>query len=411
MKRLSAAIAVFGLVLVLSACGSAGAATRPSLSSRSTAASTDSPSAEPSVSVWPSATVVPTTTSSPAPASSGSTNDPGYMPALASIQMVTARLGWAAGSHNIYATSDGSHWASQYQSTNDYAGVDFISTTTGWVVGLHELLGTVDGGHTWHQLGEAAAPIRSVHFINASQGWGISGGLDVQAFHGRLVPDSAGTLVTTNDGGHSWSNMNSPVDAQTVCFSDAGHGWLGTTAGTVYASSDGGRSWTRSVQMPGEQPGLPGRTLIECAAPSALWAMYAPGGAAAGSSPYVVYATANGVDWRAVMSGLIQTTPPTPQGSGSYPGSFSVIDPSDAVFVGDTAAADRAEVVVASNGGATLRRSTGVEATETFDAAFLTTSTGWVLTRSGSGNYMIEATFDGGAHWSPQLSVTEQSPG
>jgi photosystem II stability/assembly factor-like uncharacterized protein len=408
VKRLNAGVAVIGLIL--SACGGTAAAP-PSISARSTStpSTSDSPSADPSASVSPSATVVPTPT--PTPSSSGSTSDPGYMPALASIQMVTTRLGWAAGSHNIYATSDGSHWTAQYQSTNDYAGVDFISTTTGWVVGLHELLGTVDGGRSWHQLGEADKAIRSVHFIDAVHGWGISGGLDVQAFHGRLVPASAGTLVTSNDGGHSWSNMNSPIDAQTVCFSDAGHGWLGTAAGTVYASHDGGQSWTRAVQMPGEEPDLPGRTLIECAAPSALWAMYAPGGAAAGSSPYVVYATVNGVDWRAVMSGLVQTTPPTPQGSGSYPGSFSVIDPSDAVFVGDTAAADRADVVLASNGGATLRRSTGVEATETFDAAFLTTSSGWVLTRSGSGNYMIEATSDGGTHWSAQLSVTEQSPG
>ncbi len=333
------------------------------------------------------------------------------MPALASIQMVTPRIGWAAGSRNIYATSDGTHWTTQYRSTNDYAGVDFISTTVGWVVGLHELLGTVDGGRTWHQMGEADKPIRSVHFISPSRGWGISGGLDVQPFHGRLVPTTGGTLVTSNDGGHSWSNMTGPPDAQTVCFSDASHGWVGTIDGSIYSSHDAGQSWSRSVLMPGQEPGLAGRALIECATPSALWAMYAPGGAAAGSSPYVVYATQNGADWRPVMSGLVHTTPPTPQGSGSYPGSFSVVGPNDAVFIGDTAAADRAEVVVATSGGTSLSRSTGVEALETFDAAFLTTSIGWALVRNASSNYVIEATTDGGAHWSAQLSVTEQSPG
>ncbi|MDQ6884704.1 MAG: hypothetical protein M3077_10805, partial [Candidatus Dormibacteraeota bacterium] len=72
---------------------------------------------------------------------------------------------------------------------------------------------------------------------------------------------------------------------------------------------------------------------------------------------------------------------------------------------------NRAELVVATNGGRSLRRSAGVEAYETFDAAFLTTSMGWVLVRNATGNYVVEATADGGAHWSAQLSVTEQSPG
>ena len=403
MRSLTAAATL--AALVLSACGSTPGATgvTPALSSTPSAGA--SASAEPSTSATPPETPAPGST----PATTG---DPAYMPALASIQMVTPRIGWAVGSHNIYATSDGTHWASQFQSTNDYAGVDFISTTVGWVVGLHELLGTVDGGRSWRQLGEADRPIRSVHFINATQGWGISGGLEVQAYHGRLVPATGGTLVTSNDGGHSWrSNMAGPPDLQTLCFSDANHGWLGSSGGAIYASHDGGQSWTPSVVMPGAQPGLQGRTLIECAAPSALWAIFAPGGAAAGSSPYAVYTTVNGIDWRPVMSGLIQTAPPTPQGSGSYPGSFSVIDASDAAFIGDTAAADRAEVVIASNGGATLHRSAGVEAYETFDAAFLSASTGWVLTRSASGNYLIEATVNGGTSWLAQLSVTEQSAG
>ncbi|GAC1480267.1 MAG: hypothetical protein PVSMB9_04770 [Candidatus Dormibacteria bacterium] len=401
MKRLGGTAVV--AAILLSACGSAPTATKP------TAAATETPSASVSASDQPSASAGPLET--PSATATPTTGDPGYMPTLASIQMVTPRIGWAVGSHNIYATIDGTHWAIQFQSTNDYAGVDFISTTVGWVVGLHELLGTVDGGRSWHQLGEADRPIRSVHFINATQGWGISGGTDVQPYHGRLVPATAGTLVTSNDGGHTWSNLTSPPDLQTLCFSDTSHGWLGSSGGAIYSSHDGGHSWTQAVVMPGAQPGLQGRTLIECAAPSALWAMYAPGGAAAGSSPYAVYATVNGVDWRPVMSGLIQTTPATPQGSGSYPGSFSVIDPDDAAFIGDTAAADRAEVVIASNGGASLRRTAGVEAYETFDAAFLSVSTGWVLTRSASGNYLIEATVNGGTSWSAQLSVTEQSPG
>ena len=101
-----------------------------------------------------------------------------------------------------------------------------------------------------------------------------------------------------------------------------------------------------------------------------------------------------------------------PPGPGSYPGSFSVVDPTDAVFVGDSAAAGTAACMVLSNGGSTVRRTGRIDdVQETFDAAFTSTSTGWVLVRQGSGDFVIEATTDGGYHWSPQLSVTVQSPG
>ena len=374
----------------------------------------------------PSPTVTPTPTSlvtspspPPSPSAEGSpgpsSGDPGFIPALAAIQMLTPRLGWAVGSHHIFTTNDGSHWTTQYTSTNEYAGVDFISATTGWVVGLHELLGTTDGGRTWHELGEPGQPVRSVHFVSASHGWGIAGGADVEPFHGRLVPGSAGTLVVSMDGGHSWSNLGSPADPQTVCFSDSANGWLATAAGTIYRSHDEGQSWTQSLQMPGREPGLPSRASIECAAPSALWVEWAAGGAAAGSSPYIDYATVDGVTWKPA---LVETMtagsfmPNVPPGPGSYPGSFSVVDPTDAVFVGDSAAAGTAACIVLSNGGSTVLRTGRIDdVQETFDAAFTSTSTGWVLVRQGSGDFVIEATTDGGYHWSPQLSVTVQSPG
>ena len=49
------------------------------------------------------------------------------VPSLAAIQMVGPRLGWAAGSHAIYVTTDGAHWTKQYASTQDYVGVDLIA--------------------------------------------------------------------------------------------------------------------------------------------------------------------------------------------------------------------------------------------------------------------------------------------
>ena len=364
---------------------------------------TPSPTSEPTATPTPGPTASPT--SSPTP--SGAV--PSYVPGLAAIQMVGPHLGWAVGSQGIYATTDGSHWNKQASSGDSFIGVDFISTTTGWAVGSHSLLGTTDGGRSWQQLGEAQQWIRSVHFISGMSGWGIAGGSEPFAFRGVATPGTGGMLVVTSDGGQTWTSLSSPADPQTVCFSDRNHGWLATAQGAVYRSADGGGNWTRVLQMPGYLSGLPSSSRVECAAPSAAWVEFAPGGAAAGSSPYIVYATLNGQSWRAVMEDQMtmnQAAPGVPQGPGSYPGSFSVVDPGDAVFIGDSEAANRANTVIASNGGATLKATGSIPGPGlTYGAAFVSTSSGWLLIETTTNQIAIMATSDGGYHWSTQLSV------
>src|SRR5205823_10216985 len=123
----------------------------------------------PAASASPTKTPPPSAAASPTP--TPSSLDPLFVPALSAIQMVGPQLGWAVGSHAIFATSDGAHWTKQLASTEEFVGVDFISTTTGWAVGARSLLGTSDGGRSWHQLGEPDRPIRSVNFVSPSQGW------------------------------------------------------------------------------------------------------------------------------------------------------------------------------------------------------------------------------------------------
>jgi photosystem II stability/assembly factor-like uncharacterized protein len=368
---------------------------------------TPTPTVSPEATPSPSPSVTPT----PSPSVAPSGVVPQGIPALASMQMVGPHLGWAVGSHAIYTTGDGAHWTKQYSSTEDFVGVDFISTTTGWVVGGQSLLGTSDGGRSWHQLGEATQWIRSVHFVSGTQGWGIAGGNGPLVMHGVLIPGGGGTVVVSSDGGRSWRATNSPRDPQSVCFSDASHGWLSTQSATVYRSQNGGQTWTQVLQMAGSEPGLFGWGRVECAAPSALWVQWAPGGAAAGHEPYVIYATTNGQSWRTVMAepGTIgNSLPGVPAGPGSYPGSFSVVDPFDAVFVGDTPPANAATAMIATNGGATLKATGSIAGTgQTNDAAFVSTSTGWVVSVDGNGHDVILATSDGGYHWSPQLTVAQ----
>jgi len=342
--------------------------------------------------------------------------DPGFVPALAAIQMVGPRLGWAVGAHAIFATTDGAHWTKQYGSTEEFVGVDFISATTGWAVATRSLLGTTDAGRSWHQLGEPPAPIRSVHFISATSGWGIAGGNDPQQIHGWLVPHDSATLVITNDGGATWRSLGGPSNPQTVCFSEAGQGWVGAADGVyLLRMTDQGSNWSLALPRPDQQQGVLQVTLIECAAPHALWVLFLGGQSAMSHSPYVAYATVDGTSWKAVMKEAMseqQILPGVPAGPDTYPPSFSVVDPMNAVFIGDGPATNVAQCVIAGNGGATLRRTGRIDnAPETFAAAFTSVTAGWVLTRNAGGDYVIAATADGGYHWSQQLAIPPTSAG
>src|SRR5438105_10521912 len=405
MPRRLALLWAATLTVLLAGCGSTGAISP---------ASSPNPSTSPGAGDPPAATASPSAAASPTP--TPSSLDPVFTPALAAIQMVGPRVGWAVGSHAIFATTDGAHWTKQFASTEEFVGVDFISVTTGWAVGARSLLGTGDGGRTWHQLGEPDRPIRSVNFVSPSQGWGIAGGADPQTIHGWLVPKEGATLVTTRDGGMTWTSLGGPPNPQTVCFSDSMQGWVGTQRDGVYRYQNiaQGQSWSLALQRPDQaSAGVAATTLIQCAGPHALWVLFLGGGAAMSHSPYIAYATANGSSWRAVLNEpMTMHQAGVPPGPDSYPPSFSAVDPGDAVFVGDGPATNVAQCVIASAGGTTLRRTGAIQnAAETFAAAFVSVTSGWVLTRNGGGDYVIDATTDGGYHWSEQLAIPPTSAG
>ena len=392
MKRHLAAALL--LLVALASCtpDNRPAAAKPTVSA--------SPRVSATASVSPAPTASPTDSPSPRPLE---------IPALASIQMVTARLGWAAGAGGVYATRDGIHWVQQFHSPEPVTGVDFIDASTGWVVGLQRLYRTVDGGMHWSALPPMSKPLRTVHFASPQLGWGIAGGDTLVPTHGWLIADSGGTLMKTADGGASWNALPAPVDAQTVCFTGPSNGWLGARGG-VYRSTDGGQSWHASLVRPDYSAAAYGQTtLIQCAGPMALWVDFQGGGAALSHSPYLAYATVDGKTWRLVLgewyteSTILPQT--APYGPGSYPGSFSVVDPYDAAFLGDGPASLSVDMEMATQGGAVVTNSGSIhDAWWTAGASFASRSTGWVIVGLNSGNAMaIKATIDGGVHWSQQL--------
>jgi photosystem II stability/assembly factor-like uncharacterized protein len=118
-----------------------------------------------------------------------------------------------------------------------------------------------------------------------------------------------------------------------VCFTKQFDGWL-ATQDAVYRSTDGGVTWTPSYFLPVTGDGI---AVLECADGGAAWVQFAPIGAAGGAANFVLVATRNGESWATIFrSNLYTDHIAGPNGPGSYPGPFSLIDASTAYAVGNT---------------------------------------------------------------------------
>jgi photosystem II stability/assembly factor-like uncharacterized protein len=339
--------------------------------------------------------------------------------ALTGLQFVSPTRGWAVGQRAILATSDGGlHWTPQLSGQLNLASVDFVSGQDGWAVGTGTLLATTDGGAHWKSLPEPCQVIRSVHFISPATGYAVAGGRDPAGDGTSLqTPALDGVVLTTANGGHSWKTLAAPADAQSVCFSDPRHGWLGA-AGNLYATADGGRVWTSlatATRPAGSTTGT-GSMSVECAS-GAAWALSVGPGAASSQQPHVGY-HADETSAAAIFAEPYFQSPgtgPAAAAPGSYAGPFSAVDSADAVFIDSCSACGygTAPWDVASRSGATLTKEGNVGAITSPEAAsFLSAKTGWVAgtdtvyQASGKSRAQerIVATTDGGRTWRVQYA-------
>jgi hypothetical protein len=75
----------------------------------------------------------------------------------------------------------------------------------------------------------------SVSFTSATTGYGLT---------------VSGGLVTTSDGGQTWTALSSPVPADAMCVEGNGTLYLANAGGTVLSSTDNGASWVPSYTSP-----------------------------------------------------------------------------------------------------------------------------------------------------------------
>jgi photosystem II stability/assembly factor-like uncharacterized protein len=386
---------VFAAVVAVSGC-SANSTTRP-MTGQAPASSAPPPTATPRG-----------PTPAPGPSAPLPTLPLGRIERLNAIQVVGSTTVWAVGKGAILMTSDGGRtWVRVWRGAQELHQVDFVSASTGWALGDRILLGTVDGGRHWHQLGQpAAGPLRQVHFSGPTQGWGVAGGKSVGV---GLVPQSGTQLVHTGDGGRTWSALAAPAPPQSVCFTAPDDGWLASDT-SVWRSVDGGRHWgpRPSFTLPVAASEPPFFAELQCAAPGAAWVRFDSDDHYAGHSPYALYTSGDGgAHWRGVLStlgGVLEV--PLPDGPGTYPGPFSVIDPARAFLLSPTPAAESTGAVLISQSGSRLRRLPDVPGTSLFMPAgvsFASATRGWAVGADLAGRAVLLATTDGGASWRAQL--------
>lgn len=407
-----------GSALVLAACGHSAPRATAAHPARSTTTTSSTP---------PGSGCLRSTTPE-APSSSA--------PAAAAVEFVSASTGWVAGAGRILGTVDGGkQWTTELTGSFVAGGVDFLNSRDGFVVTQAALLGTTDGGRCWQELAEpTAGPLRSVHFVSPSLGWGIAGGsgrptgssdptttTEAKSIQTRpsvapRPPWTKGTLVETSDGGQRWTTLPAaPANAQSVCFVDAEHGWLGAD-GKVYATSDGGSTW-REVADPTSASGYPNAPadleVLDCGAPSAVWVVSSTGRTTLGNSPWAVFASSNGTTFHLVAQDQYTATfTPSLITPGSFPGVASVVSATAAAVTGYTPnrepGSQTAVQVMKADGSEIEGTHVVPEMGQPTGLAFLSHRAGWIVgtdASSSSDAGLVEHTTNGGSTWSIQTEV------
>ena len=366
------------------------------------------------------ATIATCSRATPPPIESGAVD---AAPALASVEFISAARGWVAGADRVLTTSNGgTTWQRQYSGPAKLDQIDFIDATHGWAVGTNELLSTDDSGATWTTLPEPCGYIQSVHFVTPHRGYAIAAGSDIRLDGGLPVPVTGGMLLMTTDGGRVWRPVRgAPARAQSVCFTSAADGFLGTP-GKLWRSTDGGGHWSLSFSEPpqtGSSQPEPGDTpVLECAGNTAAWVLFLGSGAAMNHAPYIAYATRDARHWQVLFEekfteSALMPEVHAPAGPGSYPGPFSAISPDTAAFFGWTPpiGIDGVAPLDMVSGGKLAQVGNAGGLSEPYGVAFISAAQGWVVgidqTVMGKPGYdVIEATSNGGRSWTREYQAS-----
>ena len=163
---------------------------------------------------------------------------------LNDIAFADGTHGWAAGGKIIHTADAGRTWVAQRSDvTVPLDRVAFADARHGFAVGVDTILATTDGGASWtRQSVDGGLPwntlIDAVATVDGRNAWAV---------------DERGGLESTTDGGKTWVRTRLVTAAHPLCdlaFVDSRRGWI-AAVDMVLSTSDGGLTWS--------QQSLPGR--------------------------------------------------------------------------------------------------------------------------------------------------------
>lgn len=325
--------------------------------------------------------------------------------ALLSVEFSSSTTGWATGGNRVVRTTDaGAHWAVAYQRARaGFFTVDAYNDRDAWALGAHGIARTTDGGQSWRWVAFGSLPstcpaISSIDFSSPRRGVAISGQ----------------TLLRSTDGGRTWTTLPSPSRLQSVCFSDADHGWAGAH-GQVYRTVDGGVKWHLNESGPKVSKSIRDLTeaYVQCAGPTAGWAELDTADVGMNQEQHFGYHLSAAGSQPIFDEGYFSAggLPKLPSSPGPEPATFSAISPTEAAYVDfcgpcGYGASELGIVTDTTHVGASHRVAHLVGAQ---GAAFLSATDGWVVGEtsvvSKHPHWRIEHTTDGGATWTTQYQL------
>uniref|UniRef100_UPI00083F5C29 right-handed parallel beta-helix repeat-containing protein n=1 Tax=Rhodohalobacter halophilus TaxID=1812810 RepID=UPI00083F5C29 len=161
---------------------------------------------------------------------------------LNKIYFVDENIGFVGGSSLYKSTDGGESWSEvAVQENISIQDIDFYDQNYGMIAVYNQtemgagLFITEDGGISW------SSEFNGARFS----------GVDIVDENRAFVVGSRGLIVTTNDGGNSWEQQYSMVQADltSVSFADDQTGWVVGNNSTILTTSDSGTNWT--VEYPG----------------------------------------------------------------------------------------------------------------------------------------------------------------
>jgi hypothetical protein len=175
-------------------------------------------------------------------------------PPVGSIGLVGPASIWVLDGDGLFISGDGgSTWQrvappGAGDPLANYEAIDFLSAQRGWlaVSGMNtiKVYRTTDGGSAWQS---AALPTSlfpngwesaDMSFISPARGW-----LTIQPYT-RSGERVRSVLLSSADGGASWSVASASAPVTSIEFSSPTVGWgLGAGGATLYRTTDAGASW------------------------------------------------------------------------------------------------------------------------------------------------------------------------